>query len=155
MIDLKRILFPTDFSECGRAAEKYAWALSERFGAELHVLHVLADIMMTIPEPGSAMAVPQNFLGEMKQEAERALDKILPQATKAGLRVVRATRMGNAYVEIVKYAEEKGIDLIVVGTHGRSALMHMLLGSVAEKVVRHSACPVLTVRPAGHQFVTP
>jgi universal stress protein A len=155
MIDLKRILFPTDFSECGRAAEKYAQAFSERFGAELHVLHVLSDIMMTMPEPGSALSLPQNYLGEMKQEAERALNKILPDATKAGLRVVRATRMGNAFVEIVSYAEERSIDLIVVGTHGRGGLMHMLLGSVAEKVVRKSPCPVLTVRPAGHQFVTP
>lgn len=154
MIDLKRILFPTDFSECSRPAERYALALSEKFGAELHILHVLADIMMTMPEPGSALSLPQNYLGEMKQEAERALDKILPDATKSGLRVVRATRMGNAYVEIVKYAEEKSIDLIVVGTHGRGGLVHMLLGSVAEKVVRTSPCPVLTVRPAGHQFVT-
>ena len=155
MFDLKRILFPTDFSECGRAAEKYALALAERFGAELHILHVLADIMTTLPEPGSALLLPQNFLGDMKQEAQRTLDKVLPDATKAGLRVVRATRMGNAYVEIVKYAEEMSIDLIVVGTHGRGGLMHMLLGSVVEKVVRKSPCPVLTVRPAGHQFVTP
>jgi len=155
MIELKRILFPTDFSECGRAAEKYAQALSERFGAELHILHVLGDVAMMMPEPGTALALPQNYLLEMKQEAERAIEKILPEATKAGLRVVRATRMGNAYVEIVKYAEEKSIDLIVVGTHGRGGLMHMLLGSVAEKVVRKSPCPVLTVRPAGHQFVKP
>jgi universal stress protein A len=155
MIELKRILFPTDFSECGRAAEKYAQALSERFAAELHILHVLGDVAMMMPEPGSALSLPQNYLLEMKQEAERALDKILPEATKAGLSVVRATRMGNAYVEIVKYAEERSIDLIVVGTHGRGALMHMLLGSVAEKVVRKSPCPVLTVRPAGLQFVTP
>jgi nucleotide-binding universal stress UspA family protein len=62
--------------------------------------------------------------------------------------------MGNPYAEIVQYAEESGIDLIVVGTHGRGAFAHLLLGSVAEKVVRKAHCPVLTVRPAGHQFVT-
>lgn len=153
MIELKRILFSTDFSECGRAAEKYAVALARQFGAELHILHVLADIMTTLPEPGTALALPQNYLGEMKEEAQRALDKIVPDA--GGLRVVRATRMGNAFAEIIRYADENAIDLIVVGTHGRGGLLHMLLGSVAEKVIRRSPCPVLTVRPAGHQFVTP
>jgi universal stress protein A len=155
MITLKRILFPTDFSDCGRAAEKYAQALSERFGAELYILHVLADVGMMMPEPGSALSLPQNYLLEMKREAEQALDKIPPDAGSSGVRTIRATRMGNAFVEIVDYANEKNIDLIVVGTHGRGGLAHMLLGSVAEKVVRKSPCPVHTVRPAGHQFVPP
>ena len=156
MITLERILFPTDFSECGRAAEKYAQALSLRFGAELHVLHVLADAaMMMLPAPGSAMSLPQNYLVEMKQDAERALGKILSDKGSGGLQIIRATRMGNACLEIVNYASEMNIDLIVVGTHGRGGLAHMFLGSVAEKVVRRSPCPVLTVRPAGHQFVTP
>jgi universal stress protein A len=108
-----------------------------------------------LPEPGSAMSLPQNYLVEMKQEAERALGKILPNKGSGGLQIIRATRMGNAYLEIVNYASEMNIDLIVVGTHGRGELAHMFLGSVAEKVVRRSPCPVLTVRPAGHQFVTP
>ena len=155
MINLKRILFPTDFSECGRAAEKYAQALSERFGAELHILHVLADLSMMMPDPGSALSLPLNYVVEMKREAEQALDKILPDKGSGGVRTIRATRMGNSFVEIVKYGDEENIDLIVVGTHGRGALAHMLLGSVAERVVRKSHCPVLTVRPAGHQFVTP
>lgn len=156
MITLERILFPTDFSECSRAAENYAQALSERFGAELHVLHVLADAaMMMLPEPGSAMSLPRNYLVAMKQEAEGALGKILPDKGSGGLQIIRATRMGNAYLEIVNYSTEKNVDLIVVGTHGRGGLSHMFLGSVAEKVVRKSPCPVLTVRPGGHQFVTP
>lgn len=155
MISLKKILFPTDFSDCAKAAQDYAWAMAEQFQAELHVLHVLADVMMMMPEPGSALSLPQNYLVDLKQEAERSLDKILPDAAKKGRRVVRALRMGNPFIEIVKYAEEAGIDLIVVGTHGRGALAHMLLGSVAEKVVRKAKCPVLTVHPAGHQFVTP
>lgn len=155
MIALKKVLFPTDFSDCAKAAQDYAWAMAEQFKAELHVIHVLADVMMMMPEPGSALSLPQNYLVDLKQEAEKSLDKLLPDAAKKGLRVVRALRMGNPFVEIVKYAEEAGIDLIVVGTHGRGALAHMLLGSVAEKVVRKAKCPVLTVHPAGHQFVTP
>lgn len=154
MITLERILFPTDFSECGRAAEKYAQALSERFGAELHILHVLADVAMMMPEPASALSLPQNYLVEMKREAEQALGKILPERGSGGMKTIRATRMGNPLVGIIEYADEKNIDLIVLGTHGRGGLAHMLLGSVAEKVVRKAHCPVLTVRPAGHQFVT-
>ncbi len=155
MIKLERILFPTDFSECGRAAGKYAQALAERFGAELHILHVLADMAMMLPEPASALSLPPNYLTEMKREAEQALDRILPGNEGGRLRIVRATRMGNTFGEIVSYADENNIDLIVVGTHGRGAVAHMLLGSVAEKVVRKAHCPVLTVRPTGHQFVTP
>jgi nucleotide-binding universal stress UspA family protein len=67
----------------------------------------------------------------------------------------RAIEMGIPFVEIVRHARKKNIDLIVIGTHGRTGLDHMLLGSVAEKVVRKAPCPVLTVRPEGHQFVMP
>jgi nucleotide-binding universal stress UspA family protein len=153
MISIKRILFPTDFSDCAKTAEAYALALTEQFQAELHVLNVLADALMLMPEPGSALSLPQNYLLDLKQEAERALDKVLPDAAKSGRKVVRVLRMGNPYAEIIQYAEETETDLIVVGTHGRGAFAHLLLGSVAEKVVRKAHCPVLTVRPAGHQFV--
>ena len=155
MIAIRKILFPTDFSECAKTAQEYASALAGQFQAELHVLNVLADGMMMMPEPGSALALPQNYLLDLKTEAEKALEKVFPDAPKSGRKVIRALRMGNPFVEIVKYAEETNIDLIVVGTHGRGAIAHMLLGSVAEKVVRKAKCPVLTVRPAGHQFVTP
>lgn len=155
MIRLKRILFPTDFSECSKCARDYACALADQFQAELHVLHVLMDVALMLPEPGSAMMLPPNYLAEQKQGAERALEDALPKDWTAGKKVFRATRMGNPFVEIAKYAKDKEIDLIVIGTHGRSALMHVLLGSVAEKVVRKSPCPVLTVRPGEHQFVMP
>jgi nucleotide-binding universal stress UspA family protein len=155
MIQLRKILFPTDFSDFSKCAQEYACAFVEQFQAELHVLHVLQDVMLMMPEPGTAFALPQNYLLDLKQGAEKALDNLLPAAWTQGKRVFRATRMGNPFVEIAKYAKEKDIDLIVIGTHGRSALMHALMGSVAEKVVRKSPCPVLTVRPAGHQFVMP
>jgi universal stress protein A len=155
MIAIKKILFPTDFSDCAKTAQEYSAALAEQFQAELHIVNVLADVMMMMPEPGSALSLPQNYLLDLKLEAERALEKTFSDSAKTGRKIVRALRMGNPFVEIVKYAEESEIDLIVVGTHGRSGLAHMLLGSVAEKVVRKAHCPVLTVRPAGHQFVTP
>ena len=85
--------------------------------------------------------------------AEKALESLLSAEWMKGKNVVRATRMGSPFVEITTYAKEKDVDLIVLGTHGRSAIAHILLGSVAEKVVRKSPCPVLTVHPHGHQFV--
>jgi len=154
MITLKKILFPTDFSENSKAAHDYALAFTEQFEAELHVMHVLSDVTM-IAEPGSALSLPQNYLLDMKQEAERALDRLFPDAAQKGRKVVRAFRTGSPYVEIVTYASENDIDLIILGTHGRGAIAHMLLGSIAEKVVRKAPCPVLTVRPAGHQFIVP
>jgi nucleotide-binding universal stress UspA family protein len=117
-------------------------------------MHVLSDVTM-IAEPGSALSLPQNYLLDMKQEAERALDRLFPDAAQKGRKVVRAFRTGSPYVEIVTYASENDIDLIILGTHGRGAIAHMLLGSIAEKVVRKAPCPVLTVRPAGHQFIVP
>lgn len=150
MIAIKKILFATDFSECAKAAQDYAAALAEQFQAELHVLHVMPDIAMMMPDPGTALSLPQNYLLDLKTEAQKSLDKLLPDASKRGISAVRNVRMGNPFVEIVKYAEENGIDLIVVGTHGRGALMHLLLGSVAEKIVRKAKCPVLSVRPPGH-----
>lgn len=154
MINIKKVLFATDFSECAKTAQEYAAAIAGLFGAEVHVLHVLADVMMMMPEPGSALSLPPNYLVDLKQEAQRALDKIQFAGGSPGLRVLRVLRLGNPFVEIVKYAADTEIDLIVIGTHGRSGLMHLLLGSVAEKVVRKAQCPVLSVRPAGHQFVT-
>lgn len=155
MIELKRILFPTDFSECSKLAQEYACALADQFHAELHVMHVLQDIVAMLPDPSAGLSLPPNYLLEQKQMAEKAMEHLLPAEWAQGKRVIRATRMGNPFVEISAYAKEKEIDMIVVGTHGRSALMHMLLGSVAEKVVRRSPCPVLTVHPTGRQFVAP
>ena len=80
----------------------------------------------------------------------------LPDAEwSRGKQIVRATRQGPPFLEIVRYAKENEIDMIVLGTHGRGGLAHMLMGSVAEKVVRKAPCPVLTVRPEGHQFEMP
>lgn len=153
MIQLKKILLPTDFSQNSRSAEKYACALAEQFGAELHVLYVLQDLTLVMPEPGAMFAIPAVNTAEIQQSAEKALASIPDPAWCGGKKVVRATRNGSPYAEICGYATDTGIDLIVIGTHGRSGLSHVLLGSVAEKVVRKANCPVLTVRPNEHDFV--
>ena len=148
MISLRRVLLATDFSDCSRAAQAYACELVEQFGGELHVLHVLPDPILMMPEPGTPASLPQNYLLDLKEGAEKALDRLIPADWQARHKVRRATRLGNPASEIIRYGSEHQIDLIVVGTHGRGAMAHLLLGSVAERVVRQAQCPVLTIRPA-------
>jgi len=155
MIQLKKILVPSDFSDFSKHALRYGCELANRFNAELHLLHVLQDIVALVPEPGMAFPAPGDYMEEMKQSASRALQDLPDDEWVRDIPVVREVRVGTPFLEIVRYARDTDIDLVVVGTHGRSGLAHVLLGSTAEKVVRKSACPVLTVRPEGHDFVMP
>ncbi|MFM8223055.1 MAG: universal stress protein, partial [Planctomycetaceae bacterium] len=132
-------------SECSQAARQQACELAERFHAELHLLHVLPDPLLLAPEPGFAMPVPSEYILQLEADARRALDGVVPREWASGRLVVRQVRHGNPANEIVRYADEQRIRLIVVGTHGRGALGHLFMGSVAERVVRLAACPVLTV----------
>lgn len=161
MIGLKCIVLPTDFSDSAAEAARYACELADRFGAELHVLYVIHDISSHLPDFGMGLSIPslRESFSERKDHMEEAaiarLAEVLPQGWEHGKRVVLGTRFGTPFVEIVRYAKEHRADLIVMGTHGRSALAHAMLGSVAEKVVRKAPCPVLTVRAKTHAFVHP
>ncbi len=154
MIDLQRILLPTDFSDNAAEAQKYACEFADRFGSELHLLHVLEVHVDPTPQFGMGLALPSH-MEESTKAAENQLAALLPAAWASMHEVVRATMHGSPFVEIVRYARQQNIDLIVMGTHGRTGLAHVLTGSVAERVVRKAPCPVLTVRPEGHQFVMP
>lgn len=151
MIKLDRILVPTDFSDCSQRALSYGCELAKRFGAELHVLHVAQQ-----PAIGGmyAASLPDEALypEEFAKEHLEALE--VPDAERIS-RVQKSVQIGSPFVEIVRYARHNDVDLIVMGTHGRTGLKHMLMGSVAEKVVRKAPCAVLAVRPEGHQFVMP
>ena len=152
MIRLKTILVPTDFSECSEAAVKYGFALANAFGATAHLLNVVQD-PYTLPWAADAFAAPVgDMLTDWEAQARRRLTESLPAASAS--RAVVATRVGSPYLEIAHYASQHCIDLIVLGTHGRGPLGHMLLGSVAERVVRTAPCPVLTVRHPQREFVT-
>jgi nucleotide-binding universal stress UspA family protein len=153
VIALKNILVPTDFSETSEIAVTYAKALAEAFGATIHVLHVFEDPASYLP--AEALEALPSFWEDLKRDARKRLDQVLagPEAQKLDIR--RVARMGPTFVEIIGYAKDEAIDLIIMGTHGRGPIRHMLLGSVAEKVVRKAPCPVLTVRPPAHQFVMP
>ena len=146
-MNVRRILFPTDFSDLSKAAEKSACDLADEFGAELHVLHVLHDLFLTMPQTAVALLIPPKILADVISSAEEEIQKIPPIAWASGKKVVRAVQVGSTYDTIVQYAKDNAIDLIVIGTHGRTGLPQVLLGSVAERVVRHAPCAVLTVPP--------
>ncbi len=146
MVDVVRILFPTDFSESSAAAGKYAFTLADRLGAELHALHVVEAIAPTVSEALERIADSMdNYLEQARDGAEHALAAALPNDLAGGKKVVRVVRTGKPLTTILDYAKENAVDLIVMGTHGRSGVPHFLVGSVAERVVRVAPCPVLTV----------
>jgi len=154
MIDLKRILVPTDLSTCSIAATVQARQLAAKFGAEIHVLFVLNESSSLVAEPMAVMGLPDVI--ELREAMKESLEQWVSQHFGKSSTTVRVFRTGTDYVEIIRYADEEKIDLVVIGTHGSSGLEHALLGSVAERVVRRSPCPVLTVRPdaavsAGHE----
>lgn len=146
MLQVERILFPTDFSDFARHALPYAVALARRYGAELHMLHVLVLHAADPADPGHEFPDLEAFYGSVER---RARDRMSEEADRAGqaLDVVTVRRRGiSASPVILEYVEAEGIDLVVMGTHGRRGLRHALVGSVTEEVVRSAACPVLAVR---------
>jgi nucleotide-binding universal stress UspA family protein len=152
MITLKTILVPTDFSECSEAAIRYGRALAASFGATLHLLHVVQD---PYTQPWAAEAFPTplgDMLNDWQAQARDRLCTAIPESERPTTMVT--TLVGSPSLEIVRYATEQRIDLIVIGTHGRGPIGHILLGSVAERVVRRAPCPVLTVRHPQHEFVS-
>ncbi|MXY26186.1 MAG: universal stress protein [Acidobacteria bacterium] len=148
---LDRILVPTDFSETAQHALDYARDLAQTFGAEVHLLHVVPDpVAQGWAGEATGMVIP-DLLRTWEADSDQRLQDIAIE----GVTIERVTAVGHDFVEILKYASGNGIDLIVMGTHGRGAVKHMLLGSVAEKVVRKAPCPVLTVRHPGYEFIMP
>lgn len=149
MIPFRRILFATDLSTLAGSAQRYACDLAERFQAELHVLSVIQDVSYVTSDPNSPWIIPASTLAEIQHAVEDAVAQIPPADWSATRSVVRTVVSGVPFLEIIRYAAERQIDLIVIGTHGRTGLTHMLIGSTAEKVVRKSPCPVLVI-PPGH-----
>jgi nucleotide-binding universal stress UspA family protein len=154
-IDLKRILVPTDFSKSSANALMYGVAFATRFGAELYLLHVVQDLALFIPE---AVMVTPPLLPPVEQfitAARAALERAVQDLARPEVRIHPEVAEGVAFEEILRFARERDVDLIVMGTHGHTGLAHLFLGSVAEKVVRRAPCPVLTVRHPEHEFVHP
>lgn len=156
MIRLETILVATDFGEASDAALAYGRALARNFGASLHVLHVAENVYLRSVAGESYAAVFPDLQHDVEATARKQLNERLidndPDAppTKAIVLTSNATAD-----RIVAYAKDNRVDLIVMGTRGRGAIAHLLMGSVAERVVRTAPCPVLTVRHPEHEFVLP
>jgi len=146
-MEWKRILCPIDFSPTSRGAADAAVGLARRFGATVTLFHSYDMPAYPMPD-GSFVPVPMP-LQEITDAIERTLAewKRTSQAA-APVPIDVASTVGPATSEILRFAKEGRYDLIVMGTHGRTGLRHMLLGSVAERIVREAACPVLTIRTA-------
>lgn len=146
---IDKLLVPIDFSECSRPALDTAAHLANALGAELHVLHV-----WQLPEFGSpsrtALGNPtawQSLANRVEAHVREQLDAFVGEARSRGVSIAKASTLpGLAPLTIVDTATRENYDLIVMGTHGRTGLQRVFLGSVAEKTLRHAPCPVLTVR---------
>jgi nucleotide-binding universal stress UspA family protein len=145
--DLRRILVPTDFSAPSRSAIAFARNLASRLGASLHLIHVLDDPFVTGAfAPEVYVPPPADLRDRWIAGAEELLGAQLTADEHALFRSTQEVVFGPPARAIADYAATHDIDLIVMGTHGRGAVAHLFIGSVAERVVRTAPCPVLTVR---------
>jgi nucleotide-binding universal stress UspA family protein len=145
VFNLNKILVPVDFSETSRKAVHYAVALAKLFAGEVSLLHVVR------PYPFVPQMDPVDIASI--QDAKRDLEALRGQVGEL-VRCSTLLRKGDPPLEIIGAAEEFEVDLIVIGTHGRSGLAHMVLGSTAEKVIQRAVCPVLVVREREHEFIS-
>lgn len=150
MIGMRKILLPVDFSESSLKATEYALALASQFGATLYLLHVIEDPVVYLPMFES---YPVPTREQFETYAQDRLENWIAAEDIDGCKVELEWVHGKPFIEIIRYAKEQQMDIIVMGTHGRGSISHLLLGSVAEKTIRSAPCPVLTVHPAGRQFV--
>ena len=153
---IKKILCPTDFSENSEYALKYALALTTLTQADLQLFHVVEPI--TYPQSTEffepvldEVELMMKMEAAFQQQLEDQVTTLKAQYPKIKGKLVT----GNTFLEIIQAARDDDVDIIVMGTHGRTGLAHVLIGSVAERVVREAPCPVLTVKHPGHEFVKP
>jgi nucleotide-binding universal stress UspA family protein len=145
-MNIQRILAPTDLSELSKQGLQTALGLAETFGAKLLLLHVVE------PPPYQVEGLLPSQLGttlldDLERQASKELAQMLSDKHGSQVEVMQRVVVGIPYRKIVEVAEEEKSDLIVMTTHGRTGLSHLVMGSVAEKIVRTASCPVLTLRP--------
>ena len=149
MITFKNILLTTDLSSNAEAARPIAVELARKYDAILHLLHVFEDAGYYY-DAGmeGAMVAPVDWVERAQSERKRKLHELAEAIEEEdGVKADTALRVGVAWREIIAHAAENNADLIVIATHGHTGLAHFIFGSVAEKVVRTSPCPVMTVKP--------
>ncbi len=153
MINIKKILYPTDFSECSKHALKYAISFCKEFKAKLYILHIIDNTYLD-PSLYDFLPSEQNLDIDWEGNANKRIDLLIESEIKGNIEIEKLVGIGTPFVEIINTAKEKEVDLIVIATHGRTGLKYALFGSTAEKVVRKSYCPVLSVKHPEHEFVS-
>ena len=156
MIGIKKVLVATDFGPASETAVNYGRELARTFQGTLELIHVVEHLDV-LPQAGyEYVPLPAGVLEDIERAAAQETERLLTDEDRRELQARAFTVVDSTpAAAIVKQAKDSGADLIVVGTHGRGALAHLFLGSVAERVVRLAPCPVLTVRNPEHEFVLP
>lgn len=144
-----RILVPVDFSEHSHKALRYALAFATQFNAEVTLVHIVEQMVY----PGDWMYPPLATTDFAAEKREEVLARMRALDAGSGVKTQHVVRLGRAWQEVIEIAKETKSDLIILATHGYTGLKHALLGSVAEKIVRHAPCPVLSVRPDERDFL--
>jgi len=160
---LTRILAPTDFSKFSGFALEWAAYLAKCLKANLTLLHVVPEekgrIIEEVIGEGAVTHIPkgirENVVEERQKKIREQFNMVVSHEIKSAIKVEEVVLIGVPFLEIIKAAKEKEVDLIVMGTHGRTGLAHVLIGSVAEKVVHHARCPVLTIKHPQYKFIAP
>jgi nucleotide-binding universal stress UspA family protein len=145
-MEIRQILAPTDFSEYSKQAVTRAHELAQTFGARLLLLHVVEPPVYPA-EVFLPSAVGTTLIDDLERQARLDLAHLLPKAKHAKVEVMCLVAVGTPYYKIIEVAEAEKVDLIVMATHGRTGLGHLVMGSMAERVMRMAPCPLLTIRP--------
>jgi universal stress protein A len=151
VVNLRKILVPLDFSAHSRKALNYAVKLAGQFGSEVTIINIVAPVIyaegMVLP------AAMENLDRVSEEHAQAELDKIAEEVRSHNVKCDTHVLLGHPSDEIVNYAKKHETDLLLITTHGRTGLQHFLLGSTAERILRHAPCPVMVVRDQEHEFV--
>ena len=147
MLEIKKILFPVDFTQNSSKLLPYVLSISDKYDSMIYLLHIVEDLSKW----GSGSYIPHLPLKQYQDEAlkgsEKLMDKICDEQLKSCPNFQKMTVCGDPAQEILKTIEDEGIDLVIMGTHGRKGLDHTIFGSVAENVVKKSSAPVLVINP--------
>lgn len=153
-VNLKKILVPQDFSEYSLHALKYAVTFAELFNSELIILHIVEPIVYPADFSFGQVSIPA-MEEEIRKHSEEQLNELVTKEIPKNIKATAIIRIGKPFIEIVEVAKSESAGLIIISSHGRTGMDHVLFGSTADKVVRKAPCPVLTIRPHEHEFVVP
>jgi nucleotide-binding universal stress UspA family protein len=151
-IALRKILVPIDFSEYSKKALHYAIPFARQFNAKILLLYVVEPTIYPADFSFGQIGMP-NVENELRVKGEQELHELITNEIKGTVAAEALVKIGLPFVEVVSYAKDEGVDLIIVATHGHTGVEHILFGSTAEKIVRKAPCPVLVVRSDERDFV--